>query len=555
MQYPLFVTTVKEILGEMKSASPEDVALVTKAYEYSKKAHEKDVRYSGEPYFIHPAAAAKILAELGMDAPTIAAGLLHDAIEDGKASSEEIEREFGKEVLFLVEGVTKLGKHKYRGAERHAESLRRLLVATSSDVRVLIIKLADRYHNMQTIEHVPADKRLRIALETLEIYAPLADRLGMGRMKKNLEDLAFPVIDPDAYTHAVEVKKLKTKETEDGLKRVQKELQKELAKRGLRNFRTEVRMKGLWSLHKKLQRKGDDIAQIHDIAALRVIVQSAEDCYTVLGAVHALFRPLPGEFKDYIAFPKPNGYQSLHTTVLTQEAGVVEVQVRTDTMHRAAQFGIASHMSYKQLGKTASKGAFEVLSFSWIRDLVPALLNFNKKPSTPAGKPAPKTKGAEPEMPQWLSELADVHTSMAESKEFVERLKEDFFSHRVFVFTPKGDVIDLPIQSTPIDFAYAIHSDLGNHMIGTKVNGKMVAFDTPLRNGDIVEILRRDSAHPTNKWLEMAKTTLARKHIRAELEVPERGAGPAPKPDSRLERKREQQKTARKKVVKHDKRK
>ena len=555
MQYPLFVTTVKEILGEMKSASPEDVALVTKAYEYSKKAHEKDIRYSGEPYFIHPAAAAKILAELGMDAPTIAAGLLHDAIEDGKASSEEIEREFGKEVLFLVEGVTKLGKHKYRGAERHAESLRRLLVATSSDVRVLIIKLADRYHNMQTIEHVPAEKRLRIALETLEIYAPLADRLGMGRMKKNLEDLAFPVIDPDAYTHAVEVKKLKTKETEDGLKRVQKELQKELAKRGLRNFRTEVRMKGLWSLHKKLQRKGDDIAQIHDIAALRVIVQSAEDCYTVLGAVHALFRPLPGEFKDYIAFPKPNGYQSLHTTVLTQEAGVVEIQVRTDTMHRAAQFGIASHMSYKQLGKTASKGAFEVLSFSWIRDLVPALLNFNKKSSVPAEKPAAKSKQPEPEMPQWLSELADVHTSMAESKEFVERLKEDFFSHRVFVFTPKGDVIDLPIQSTPIDFAYAIHSDLGNHMIGTKVNGKMVAFDTPLRNGDIVEILRRDSAHPTNKWLEMAKTTLARKHIRAELEVPERGAGPAPKPDSRLERKREQQKTARKKVVKHDKRK
>ena len=555
MQYPLFVTTVKEILGEMKSASPEDVALVTKAYEYSKKAHEKDIRYSGEPYFVHPAAAAKILAELGMDAPTIAAGLLHDAIEDGKASSEEIEREFGKEVLFLVEGVTKLGKHKYRGAERHAESLRRLLVATSSDVRVLIIKLADRYHNMQTIEHVPADKRLRIALETLEIYAPLADRLGMGRMKKNLEDLAFPVIDPDAYTHAVEVKKLKTKETEDGLKRVQKELQKELAKRGLRNFRTEVRMKGLWSLHKKLQRKGDDIAQIHDIAALRVIVQNAEDCYTVLGAVHALFRPLPGEFKDYIAFPKPNGYQSLHTTVLTQEAGVVEIQVRTDTMHRAAQFGIASHMSYKQLGKTASKGAFEVLSFSWIRDLVPALLNFNKKSSAPAEKPAAKSKQPEPEMPQWLSELADVHTSMAESKEFVERLKEDFFSHRVFVFTPKGDVIDLPIQSTPIDFAYAIHSDLGNHMIGTKVNGKMVAFDTPLRNGDIVEILRRDSAHPTNKWLEMAKTTLARKHIRAELEVPERGAGPAPKPDSRLERKREQQKAARKKVVKHDKRK
>lgn len=531
------MTTVKEILAEMKSASPTDTALVEKAYTFAQNAHKDDVRYSGEPYFVHPSAAAKILASLGMDASTVAAGLLHDAIEDGKASPEEVEREFGKDVLFLVEGVTKLGKHKYRGAERHAESLRRLLVATSSDVRVLIIKLADRYHNMLTIEHVPEEKRKRIALETLEIYAPLADRLGMGRMKKNLEDLAFPAIDPDAYTHAMEVRKLKTKETEDGLKRVQKELQRELAKRGLRNFRTEVRMKGLWSLHKKLQRKGDDITDIHDIAALRAIVQSVDDCYAALGVIHARFRPLPGGFKDYIAFPKPNGYQSLHTTVITQDAGVVEMQVRTEGMHKAAQFGIASHMSYKQLGKAAGKGAFEMLSFSWIRDLVPALLNFSKK-GEPAAPTPTKSKKTEADMPLWLSELADVHTSMAESKEFVERLKEDFFSHRVFLFTPKGDVVDLPIHSTPIDFAYAIHSDLGNHMQGAKVNAKMVAFDTPLRNGDIVEIIKRDSAHPTAKWLDMAKTTVARKHIRAVLDESERGAGPAPKPDSRLERKK-----------------
>ncbi len=539
------MTTVKEILAEMKSPSPADAALVQKAYEFGLNAHKDDKRYSGEPYFVHPAAAAKILAALGMDASTIVAGLLHDAIEDGKVTDEEVTKEFGPEVLFLIQGVTKLGKHKYRGAERHAESLRRLLVATSADVRVLIIKLADRYHNMTTIEHVPKEKQRRIALETLEIYAPLADRLGMGRMKRDLEDLSFPVIDPDAYQHAFEVRKLKSKETEAGLLRVQKDLQREFARKGLRNFRTEIRMKGYWSLHQKLKRKGDDITEIHDIAALRVIVQSVDDCYTVLGVIHSRFRPLPGEFKDYIAFPKPNGYQSLHTTVLSQEAGVVEMQVRTEDMHRRAQFGIASHMSYKQLGKAASKGAFEMLSLSWIRGLVPTLLNFSKKtPVTPApvaDKTMKKPAGTAP-LPYWLSELADVHTTLAESSEFVERLKEDFFSHRVFLFTPKGDVIDLPMHSTPIDFAYAIHSDLGDHMVGAKVNGKMVSFDTPLRNGDIVDIMKRDSGKPTAKWLDMAKTSVARKHIRSALDLPERAPVVQPKPDTRKLRQKLQKK-------------
>lgn len=540
------MTPVKEITALMKDASEEDKALVEKAYLFAQEAHKDDKRYSGEPYFVHPSATAKILAELGMDAATIAAGLLHDAIEDGKASAETVKQEFGEVVLFLVEGVTKLGKHKYRGAERHAESLRRLLVATSADVRVLIIKLADRYHNMMTIEHVPKEKQKRIALETIEIYAPLADRLGMGRMKRLLEDLAFPAVDADAYAHAVEVRKLKSKETESGLVRVQKELQREFARKGLREFRTEVRMKGLWSLHQKLKRKGDDITEIHDIAALRVVVQSLDDCYTALGVIHARFRPLPGQFKDYIAFPKPNGYQSLHTTVLSEDAGIVEIQVRTEAMHRAAQFGIASHMSYKQLGKAAGKGAFANLSFSWVRDLVPTLLNFSKKaplsvPTAPE-KPLKKAKQND-SAPRWLSELAEVHTGIAESSEFVDSLKEDFFSHRVFVFTPKGDVIDLPVHSTPVDFAYAIHSDLGNHMNGAKVNSKLVAFDTPLRNGDIVEIIRRESAHPTHKWLEMAKTSMARKHIRSVLDVAERGPGAVKKPDSRLSRKRERART------------
>ena len=454
-----------------------------------------------------------------MDATTIAAGLLHDAVEDARVSRADVEKEFGKELLFIVDGVTKLGTHKYRGAERHAESLRRLLVATASDIRVLIVKLADRKHNMETLEHVPEAKRCRIALETLEIYAPIADRLGMGRMKRALEDLAFPYVDTDASAHTAEVRKLKTQETEDGLAKMQKDLQRELTKKDLKNFRTSIRMKGLWSLHQKLKRKHDDISLIHDIAALRIIVPNIEDCYATLGVVHALYKPLPGEFKDYIAFPKPNGYQSLHTTVVTPDAGIVEIQIRTEEMHRRAQFGIASHMSYKQLGKgiekldkDVQKSRFSSLSFSWVRSLIPSLMRFSKKETRAEG---------EIKTPSWLAELAEAHADIAGSEEFVEGLKEDFFSHRVFVFTPKGDVIDLPTASTPIDFAYAIHSDLGDHLQGAKVNGKLVSFDTALGNGEVVEIIRRDSAHPSAKWLDIVKTSLARRHIRSALGMTE----------------------------------
>jgi len=515
------MTTVKEIVAEMAGATPEDIAIVEKAYEFSKKAHGEQKRYSNEPYFVHPVATAKILAEYGMDATTIAAGLLHDAIEDARVSRAEVEKEFGKELLFIVDGVTKLGTHKYHGTERHAESLRRLLVATASDIRVLIVKLADRKHNMQTLEHVPEHKRQRIALETLEIYAPIADRLGMGKMKRELEDLAFPYVDLDAATHSAEVRTLKTQETEDGLAKMQKELKQELAKRGPTTFRTDIRMKGLWSLHQKLKRKRDDITLIHDIAALRIIVPEVEDCYAALGIVHALYKPLPGKFKDYIAFPKPNGYQSLHTTVVTPEAGIVEIQIRTEEMHRRAQFGIASHMSYKQLGKGVEKfdkemqrSKFSSLSFTWVRSLIPSLMKFSKKENENGAKSTVKA-------PPWLAELAEAHTDIAGSKEFVEGLKEDFFSHRVFVFTPKGDVIDLPVASTPIDFAYAIHSDLGDHLQGAKVNGKLVSFETPLGNGEMVEIIRRDSAHPSPKWLDVVRTSLARRHIRAALGLTE----------------------------------
>ena len=387
------MTTLKEIIGQMSSPSPEDIAFIEKAYECSKKAHEKHTRYSGEPYFIHPTAVAKILAEFGMDTMTIAAGLLHDAVEDGGIAREDVEKEFGKELLFIIDGVTKLGTHKYHGAERHAESLRRLLVATASDIRVLIVKLADRYHNMQTLEHVPEPKRHRIALETLEIYAPIADRLGMGKMKRDLEDLAFPFVDPDAAHHTAEVRKLQTKETEAGLAKIQKELRHELTKKNLTVFHTDIRLKGLWSLHQKLKRKGDDITRIHDIAALRIVLPTIEDCYAALGVVHALYKPLPGEFKDYISFPKPNGYQSLHTTVVTPEAGIVEIQIRTEEMHKRAQFGIASHMSYKQLVDTGidkllkgvQKSRFSSLSFSWVRSLIPSLMRMKSTTDVPAG--------------------------------------------------------------------------------------------------------------------------------------------------------------------------
>jgi len=510
------MTTVKEILAKMSSLSPADTTLIEKAYEFGRQAHDGHTRYSGEPYFIHPSAVALHLAELGMDAPTIAAALLHDAIEDTEVTHEEVEKEFGPEVLFLVEGVTKLGQHKYQGTERHAESLRRLLVATAADVRVLIVKLADRYHNMTTLEHVPPEKRKRIALETLEIYAPLADRLGMGRIRKDFEDMAFPFIDADAYQHAVEVRKLATKETEAGLLKVQKEVRHALVRKGIKDFETGIRMKGLWSLHQKLKRKGDDITKIHDIAALRIIVPTVSDAYTALGVLHALWKPLPGEFKDYIAVPKPSsGYQSLHTTVMTGEAGIVEIQVRTREMHEQAEHGIASHGSYKALGKGAKSAAVQRLSVPWIRDLIPNLLQMRKSNDPAQTKPVTSLTST----PQWLSDLADAHATVAESSEFVEGLKSDFFSHRIFVFSPRGDVIDLPTGSTPVDFAYAIHSDLGEHMQGAKINSKLVSFDTELKNGDVIEIIKSKNARPTAKWHDYARTSMARRNIRSYLET------------------------------------
>ena len=512
------MSSVKELISILPSSGKEDTDLITKAYAFAEKAHAGHERFSGEPYIVHLLATAKGLAELGMGAETIAAGLLHDSIEDTPTTEDDIEKEFGAEILFLIRGVTKLGELKYRGMERHTESLRKLFVATSQDIRVVIIKLLDRLHNMRTLQFVPKEKQLRIAQETLEVYVPIADRLGMGNIKQELEDLAFPYVYPKEYEKTKEMMKQKRVETEKHLEKVLKSLKKVLAKEGITNFRTEYRLKGLYSLYRKWERKGRDIDTIYDISALRIIVPSVGDCYRALGVVHSVWRPLPGEIKDYIAFPKPNGYQSLHTKILTGDGGIAEIQIRTEEMHRAAQYGIASHGLYKErLAERGAGAAGPGSYFQWVRQLLPLLTRLAPRRAGDAdgARHAPAER---PGVPRWLKDIAETQTALSGSQEFFDELRSDFFSHRVFVFTPRGDVIDLPIDSSPVDFAYAVHSDIGDHMAGVKVNGKMVALDTRLRNGDLVEILVKPSAHPSGKWIECAKTVLARKHIRAALE-------------------------------------
>ncbi len=494
----------------MSSKSANDIALVTKAYDFAQTAHKDQKRYSGDPYFVHVAEVGFLLATAGVDAQAVAAGLLHDTIEDAGVRPKTLEDLFGREVLSLVEGVTKLGTLRYRGMERHAESLRRLFAATAQDIRVLIIKLMDRLHNARTLEHVPRDdKRKRIALETLEIYAPIADRLGMSVAKIELEDAAFPFAYPKEYEKTRAIFTEKKSENEKRLEKTEHDLKRELAEAGLRNFRTEARIKGIYSMFQKLERKNWDFSTIYDMRALRVIFPTVAECYTVLGIIHGHWRPVPGKIKDYIAFPKPNGYQSIHTTVYTGDGGALEIQLRTESMHREALYGIASHLTYKEFreGASAKKGG----GLEWIRQFFPRLGKSKTAPTS-----APQDKNATG-VPSWVKELAHAHNETEKPEEYLDTLKTDFFSHRVFAFTPRGDVIDLPLAATPIDFAYAIHSDLGNKMAGARVNGKMVSLDTALRNGDMIEIITRPSAHPTRKWHDIAKTSMAKKHIRAAL--------------------------------------
>lgn len=470
---------VKDITELLRSKNEKDISLIERAYAAAQKAHEGQKRFSGEPYFIHVYETAKKLAEIGMDAPTVAAGFLHDSVEDNLLSEEVVLKDFGEEVLFLVSGVTKLGKLRYQGLERHAESLRKLFIATAQDVRVLVIRLADRLHNVKTLSAIPSeDKRKRIAIETIEVFVPLADRLGMGMLRGELEDAAFQYAFPKEYKEVHEILKERKALDQEYVTKVHRSLQKKLAEAGVKAVRMDERVKHMYSLYQKLKRKSMESDKIYDIVALRVIVPTISDCYTTLGVIHNTWRPLPGRIKDYIAIPKPNGYQSLHTTIFTGDGGIAEIQIRTPEMHEEAEYGIASHLSYK-------------------------------------GHPVKAVNGGTKKEPPWIAQLLDWQKNVSESKEFLSELKMDFFKHRVFVFTPKGDVIDLPDESSVVDFAYAIHTDIGNHMSGARVNKKMVSLDTKLHNGDIVEILTRKDAKPSSKWLKAARTTLARKQIRA----------------------------------------
>ncbi|OGG61292.1 hypothetical protein A3C87_03755 [Candidatus Kaiserbacteria bacterium RIFCSPHIGHO2_02_FULL_49_34] len=497
-------TTIKDVIGTMTYATHEEKELVQRAFTVAEAAHEGQLRKSGEPYIIHPLEIGRMLAEMGVDASTIAAGILHDTIEDTPITSEDIKRDFGDEILFLVEGVTKLGSVRYHGTDRHNESLRRLFVATSRDIRILVIKLVDRLHNMRTLEHVAKEKQFRIAQETLQIYVPVAHRLGIGRLRKELEDLAFPYVYPEDHERVLALTREHRKHDETMLEKCRKSLQRRLGELHLTKFKTSGRVKGLYSLYQKLKRRHWDMNNVYDYLAIRVIVDSVEECYQVLGIIHEVWRPMPGRIKDYIAFPKPNGYRSLHTTVITPYNRVVEIQIRTDDMHRAAELGIASHLVYKakQHGVPAV-----TKNESWFRSLIP---RFGKTPEVIA------TRSDAVTIPQWIKEIATSYThNDVTDDDFGDALHQDFFSTRIFVFTPKGDVVDLPVRATVVDFAFEIHSDIGEHVSGARVNGKFVGIDTELKNGDRVELETSERTHPTPKWLDFAITSQARRKIRA----------------------------------------
>ena len=488
-----------KIIRSMVNPQTEDIVIVKKAFAFAKEAHTGHQRLSGEPYFLHLAETAQILAELGVGGATIAAGLLHDAIEDVGIKREDIVREFGEEIAFLVDGVTKLGHLKYKGADRHSESLRKLFVAMSEDIRVLLIKLADRLHNMRTLSHVPKDKQKRIATETLEIYAPIAYRLGIRKLNRELEDLAFPYVYPSEYEEMRKVLKELHLDRTESLEKFSRSVKKELAKEGLTKVKIEYRVKSLYSLYKKYLRNDRDLGKIYDVSAMRILVDSVTDCYHILGIIHRRWRPLPQRIKDYIADAKINGYQALHTTVFIGDGNIVEVQIKTHDMYRYSEYGIASHLSYKE--KSGHNKAL-----AWVYAFLPKSKELEEANNV-------KNK----DIPKWISELAAYKESTKDNKLFREELTSDFFNHRIFVFSPKGDVVDLPIDSTPIDFAYSIHSDIGNHMTGAKVNGKLASLDTKVYNGDIVTIMTNENAKPNQKWLGLAKTSMARRHIRHKL--------------------------------------
>ncbi|MCU0667282.1 MAG: RelA/SpoT family protein [Patescibacteria group bacterium] len=453
-----------------------EINLIDKAYDFAKVAHEGQLRASGKPYFTgHCVPVAVHIIELGMDSHMIVAALLHDTIEDTDITVDIIEKEFNKDVANLVGGVSKLGHLKYRGNERHVESLRKFFVSSAKDVRVVILKLADRWHNLETLKFLPADKQKRIALESIMIHAPLASRLGMGKLVNTINDLAFPYAYPEEFLKTKKLMDYKLKKAEGTIKKMYRDLLFDVSRELGYSPKIDKRIKGTYSLYRKLDRKNWNEDEIFDLVALRVITHSISDCYQALGAVHTHWKPVPGRVKDYIAVPKPNGYQSLHTAVFSGDGPIVEIQVRTEQMHEFNEYGIASHHSYKN------------------RSL---------------------QRGINKETFAWIEQLREYQAADVSPNDYLKRLKTDFFQDRIFVFTPKGDVIDLPEGSTIIDFAYAVHSEIGSHAIGGKINGKYMALKSTLQSGDIVEIDTSPKAKPSDKWLEMSITSYAQNRIR-----------------------------------------
>lgn len=467
-----------ELLQKLKkNFSDVEFQELKAAYDFSAAAHEGQKRQTGEPYFIHPCAVVNILVDLGFDdVSTLVAAFLHDVLEDTPVTSDELEQKFGKEVLELVEGVTKLDKIKFVSAEdEQAENLRKMFFAMAKDYRVIIIKLADRLHNMRTLDALKPEKQIKIATQSLKIYAPLAGRLGLSFVKCELEDLAMRYLYPDDYYELVEFIKTKSKERQQFIEKICDELKAKLQELGIEG-EVNGRQKHLYGIYKKMLKQGKNIEQIYDISAVRVIVNEVQDCYTVLGAIHTMWMPLPGRFKDYIAMPKPNGYQSLHTTVITKFKETFEIQIRTYEMHRIAEYGIAAHWKYKE-GKTGATKIDDQIN--------------------------------------WLREVMDTQRESSDSHEFLENIEGNVFTDEVYVFTPKGKVLNLPVGSTTVDFAYAIHSAVGNKCIGAKVNGKIVPLNTVLNTGDIVEILTTNSGKgPSRDWIKFVKTASARTKIR-----------------------------------------
>lgn len=473
-----------EILAKKISyISFDDQKTIQRAFEFAKKAHEGQKRKSGEPYITHCVATAEILAELKLDAPSIAAGLLHDTLEDTKTTETELKELFGEEITFLIKGTTKVSKLQYEAGKSSNENFRRLFLVMAEDIRVALIKLADRLHNMRTIKyHKPIDQR-RIAQKTIEIYAPIANRLGISSIKGELEDLCFPILYPREYHWLTEQINHKYEERIAYLKRVETIIRDELIKAKVNIIQLDFRAKRYFSLYKKLQKYDMDFSKIYDLVAFRIIVPNIVDCYSALGAIHALWRPLPGRIKDYIAMPKPNGYKSIHTTVFCVDGVITEFQIRTPLMHQENELGVAAH---------------------WFRD------EMQKEPHKQLSR---RSKFA------WVEQLREWQKENPGTKEFFNRLKIDFFKDRIFVFTPHGDVIDLPDGATPVDFAYRIHSDLGNQCVGAKINGKMGTINEPLQNSDVVEIIIQKNKKPSRNWLSFVKTSEARRRIKQALSI------------------------------------